>query len=207
MTKQVDKKHYDFSKYSHVGRWGSYYYQLREVLNLKLNSILEVGAGDKVFGSFIKNNTGISYTSLDIAEDLKPDVVAPITKTGLSSNSYDVVCAFEVLEHIPFEEFTIALNELLRVSKNYVVISVPHFGPPVQFLLKIPFLPYFRFSIKIPFAKQHTFNGEHYWEVGKKGFPVSRIIQTIEKCGVLEKHFIPFENQYHHFFIIKKNNG
>ncbi len=201
---QVDKKHYDFLKYSHPGRWASYFFQLKEVLSLNPRSILEVGVGDKVFGSFIKNNTDISYTSLDIAPDLHPDIIAPITATGLATNSYDLVCVFEVLEHIPFDQFEEALRELLRVSKKHVVISVPHFGPPVQFLLKIPFLPYIKFSFKIPFARKHVFNGEHYWEIGKKDFSVSRVIESIEKCGVLEKHFVPFENQYHHFFIINK---
>jgi len=201
---QVDKRHYDFSKYSHLGRWGSYFYQLKIVLSFNPSSVLEIGVGDKVFGSFIKNNTNVSYTSLDIAEDLNPDILANVTATGLPSNSYDVVCAFEVLEHIPFEDFTKALSELVRVSRRKVVISVPHFGPPVQFLFKIPFIPYIQFSFKIPFLKKHSFNGEHYWEIGKKDFKLSRIIEHIEKCGVLEKHFVPFENQYHHFFIINK---
>jgi hypothetical protein len=58
--KQVDKSHYNFSKYSHPDRWASYYYQLNEVLKLKPESILEAGVGDMVFGEFIRNSS-ITY--------------------------------------------------------------------------------------------------------------------------------------------------
>jgi len=204
--KQVNKEHYDFSRYSYPDRWGSYFYQLKEVLDTKPSSILEVGVGDKVFGSFIKNNTDISYKSLDIASDLNPDIVAPITETGLPPESFDVICAFEVLEHIPFDQFETALKEMSRISKKHIIISLPHFAPPIQFLLKIPLLPKICFALKVPFPKKHIWNGEHYFEIGKKDYPLNRIIESIKKFGTLEKHFVPFENQYHHFFIIRKKH-
>ena len=204
---QVDKKSYNFFHYSYPDRWASYFYQLREVLSVNPNSILEIGVGDKVFQSFIKNNTHISYTSLDIAVDLEPDIIAHITDTRLPSNTYDVVCAFEVLEHIPFEEFNIAIKELCRISKKYLIISLPHFGPVFQFYVKVPFLPKVQFVFKIPFAKKHTFNGQHYWEIGKKGFSLGHIINDIEQHGTIISHYIPFENQYHHFFVIEKRDA
>ncbi len=203
MDKQVSREHYNFTKYSHVDRWVSYYHQLDEVLELKPTSILEIGVGDKVFGSYIKNNTNVEYKSVDIALDLQPDIFGPVTLLPVPDYSYDVVCAFEVLEHLLFEEFTIALEELKRVSRNYIIISLPHFGPPLQFLLKIPLLPKITFALKIPYYKSHKFNGEHYWEIGKKGYPLRTILSTLEKYGKVTKHFVPFESQYHHFFIIK----
>jgi ubiquinone/menaquinone biosynthesis C-methylase UbiE len=201
---QVKKEHYDFVRYSHLDRWASYYYQLREVLSINPKSILEVGVGDKVFGSFIKNNTSISYTSVDIAEDLQPDVIGSVHKLPFEDNSFDAVCIFEVLEHIPFSEFELCVSELFRVSKSGVFISLPHFGPPVKFSFKIPFLKEVKFAFKIPFYKKHTFNGEHYFEIGKQGYPVKLIIDKISKYGKLENHFVPFENQYHHFFTLHK---
>src|SRR3990172_4170505 len=125
---QVDKSHYDFGKYAFEGRFVSYYHQLREVLALDLNSVLEVGVGDRVFGSFIQNNTAVAYTSVDVADDLKPDVVGSVLKLPFADKSFDVVCAFEVLEHIPFTEFDTALAELCRVARAHVVVSLPHFG-------------------------------------------------------------------------------
>lgn len=204
MIEQVDKSHYIFTKYSHPGRWVSYFHQLKEVINLKPGSVLEIGVGDKVFQSFLRNNTEIKYASVDIASDLSPDFVAPVTLLPFSDASYDVVCAFEVLEHIPFEDFPKAVSELLRVSRGFVVLSLPHFGPPVQLFIKVPFFPKLKVSFKIPFHKRHKFDGEHYWEIGKSGYSVKNILQSLNTQGKVIKHFVPFENQYHHFFILKK---
>jgi len=204
MDKQVSKDHYIFSNYSHPDRWVSYFHQLDEVFKLKPQSVLEVGVGDRVFGSFIKNNTGIIYKSVDVAEDLNPDVVGSVTELPLKDDSFEVVCAFEVLEHLPYEQFSKALSELSRVSKRFVVISLPYFGPPVKFLFKLPFLPEIKLAFKIPFYKKHTFNGEHYWEIGKKDYQVSKIRRELEKHFTILKEFVPFENQYHCFFVLEK---
>lgn len=201
---QVNKEDgYKAGKYGNLERFTSYFYQVRELLDTAPKSILEVGVGDGVVSGYIKRNTGIEYKTADFAEDLHPDVVADIRKLPFADKSFDTVCAFEVLEHLPFEDFDKGLGELARVAKNYVVISLPHFAPPVKFLLKLPFLPEIRFAWKIPFRKTHMFNGQHYWEIGKRGYPVSRISDAISKYGVIENEFVPFENQYHHFFRIR----
>ncbi len=200
---QVDKSHYQFGKYAFEGRFVSYYWQLKEVLGLEPATVLEVGVGDRVFGNFIKNNTPVSYTSVDVAEDLHPDVVGSILKLPFPDKSFDVVCAFEVLEHLPFEEFSQAVAELSRVARTHVVISIPHFGPMFSFSLKIPFLPHIRFALKIPFPKKHVFNGQHYWELGKSGYPAQRVRKVLQKHGDILRDFVPFGNSYHHFFVAK----
>lgn len=202
-TPQVDKSHYAFGKYAFEGRFVSYYWQLKEVLALNPRSVLEVGAGDRVFGNFIKDNTGVAYTCVDIAEDLRPDVVGSILALPFGDKSHDVVCAFEVLEHLPFEQFDKALTELARVARTHVVISIPHFGPMLSFSLKIPFIPQIRFAFKIPFPRRHTFNGQHYWELGKQGYPVKLIRQKLRTRGRILRDFVPFGNPYHHFFVLR----
>lgn len=199
---QVDKSHYRFDKYAFEGRFVSYYWQLKEALALKPQSILEVGVGDGVFGNFIKNNTNVSYTSVDIADDLHPDVVGSILKLPFPDKSFDIVCVFEVLEHLPFEDFDKALNELARVARTHIVISLPHFGPMFSFSLKIPFLSEIHIALKIPFPKTHIFNGHHYWEIGKGGYSASFIRATLSKYGELVRDFVPFGSSYHHFYVL-----
>lgn len=202
--KQVDKTAYQFFSYAHPGRFISYYYQLAEVLSLAPESVLEVGVGDGIFRDYLKNNTEVIYTSIDVAGDLHPDVIGDVTKLPFRDASFDVACAFEVLEHLPFEKLEQALVELNRVARYAVVLSLPHFGPPVKFLLKLPFLPEIAVAFKIPFARKHTFNGQHYWEIGKRGYETSKIRNILKKYFTIDKEFIPFENQYHHFYVLRK---
>ncbi|MEK7602498.1 MAG: class I SAM-dependent methyltransferase [Patescibacteria group bacterium] len=199
---QTDKSHYAIGSYGFEGRFVSYFHQLHEVLSLKPRTILEVGVGDRVFGDFIRNNTGVGYTSVDIAPDLHPDVLGSVTKLPFADNSFDVVCAFEVLEHLPFEEFDVALSELARVAKRAVILSLPHFGPMLSFSLKVPFIPQLQCAVKLPVSRTHAFNGQHYWEIGKRGYPLSLIRTKLHTIGVRTKDFIPFNSPYHHFFTI-----
>ena len=200
---QVDKSHYAFSRYAFEGRFVSYYWQLREVLALNPQSVLEVGAGDRVFGNFLKNNTDVPYLCVDIAEDLRPDVVGSVLALPFPDKSYDVVCAFEVLEHLPFEECANAVGELVRVASKYVVISVPHFGPILSLSLKVPFIPQLQLAVKIPYPKRHIFNGQHYWELGKRGYPASRLRRVLSSYGRVITDFVPFNSVYHHFFVLE----
>jgi predicted SAM-dependent methyltransferase len=200
---QIAKHEYTFEKYTGIDRFSSYWYQLREIMAAKPNQVLEVGVGEAVVANYLKAMTNIAYTSADFADDLSPDVIADVRALPFADDSYDMVCAFEVLEHLPFDEFEKAVSELVRVSKKTVLISLPHFGPPVFLRFKFPFLPEVSFAWKVPYPKEHHFNGQHYWEIGKKGYPVSRIRSALKKHATLIKEFIPFENQYHHFFVLE----
>lgn len=207
MEKQVERGHYDFRKYGHLSRWVSYYHQLDEVLAIQPENVLEVGVGDKVFGSYLKNNTNVEYRSLDIAEDLDPDVLGSVEEIPLPDGSFDVVVAFEVLEHLPFERFEAALKEIARVSRTHVIISLPHFGPPLKLGFKVPFVREIEVACKVPFAKKHEFNGQHYWEIGKRGYSPKKIKKILSKYFVLKRDYIPYGSQYHHFYILEKKNG
>jgi len=51
----------------------------------------------------------------------------------------------------------------------------------------------------------HNFDSEHYWEIGKAEYPLSKIINEIQKAGFrVEKTYRVFENPYHRFFILRK---
>jgi len=194
---------YTFEKYGGVSRFASYAHQLQEIFRINPRSVLEIGVGDGVVGSYLRQGGVIKHTWADIAEDLHPEVVADVRALPFADESFDASCAFEVLEHLPFEDFEKAVAELARVARTHVLLSLPHFGPPIKWLIKIPFLPEIRFAWKVPFPRVHTFNGQHYWEIGKRGYPPKRIREVLKKYGTIEREFIPFENQYHHFFVVR----
>ena len=206
MEVQVDKKAYRFEKYCGIDRWSSYHYQLREILALAPASVLEVGKGDGVIGHYLRENTTTSYRSLDIAADLHPDIVGEVEHIPLMDNDVDMVAAFEVLEHLPFQRFEPALLELSRVARKNIIISLPHFGPSIRFSMKLPFMKELKFAWKLPYHPTHVFGGEHYWEIGKKGYELDVIRAALLKHFIIEKEFVPYENQYHHFFVLSKRS-
>jgi len=208
VKKQVNSDHYEFKKYVNKNhRWVSYWHQIDEILDAKASSVLEVGAGAPVLKKMISIfSPEISYKILDIAEDLNPDYVGSVTDIPVDANVFDIVCAFQILEHIPYDEFESGLKELSRVSKKRVLISLPHFGPAIRIFIKIPLLPDIKLALKIPYPIKHRWNGEHYWEIGKKNYSPNRIRKDIRKHFVIVKEYIPFENQCHRFYILEKKS-
>ena len=201
---QVSKEHYSFEKYAGTERFASYWYQLKEILEKTPTSVLEIGVGDRVVCEYLRRLGHVAYTCVDYAPDTEPDIVGDVRALPFADASFSVVCAFEVLEHLPFEDFERSVAELMRVAKERVVISVPHFGPPLRFLLKVPLFPEIRFALKIPIPRTHAFNGQHHWEIGTRGYPVARVRKALSRHGRLVRDYVPFENQYHHFFVLDK---
>ncbi len=201
---QVPATHYKFNHYDNPERFSSYWQQLDLILAENPSNILEIGVGSGVIGSYLKNNSKSIYHSFHIAEDLKPDYVGNIKSLPFKDNIYDAVCAFEVLEHLPFKDFSNCLKELGRVSKKIVILSLPHFGPTLKLNFKLPFLKERKLMVKLPWPKTHKFNGQHYWEIGKKGFSTSEILKILRNDFIVKKHFVSFDNPYHHFFVLIK---
>ncbi len=206
MDIKKSKNHYNFNHYCQIDRWASYWHQINEILKLNPENVLEVGVGDKVVGNYIKNKTNIDYKCVDIAKDLGPDIVGSIDNLPLDDKSFDLVCAFEILEHLPFSKFANSLHEIKRVSKKYALISLPHWGRHFSIDFRLPFIKRIRWQYKINlFPIKHKFNGQHYWEIGKKDYPLKRIKRHIKKAGFnIIKNYIIFELPYHHIFVLKK---
>lgn len=205
--KQVHKSHYFDEKYNSKTRWLSFFYQIEILQDVKAKSILEIGPGNGL-ATYVLRDRGVQVTTVDIDPDLKPDIVADVEKLPLADNTVDVVCAFEVLEHMPFELFLENLKEMSRVSKKYVIISLPDRRRILFHLLfKIPFLNYKNIFIKIPSFKKHVFDGQHYWEIGKKGYSVSNIKKHIEKAGLIIKDdYVHADVPGAHYFILEKKS-
>lgn len=181
---QVGKSHYQGAAYRSKERWVSYHYQIELIERTGAKTVLEVGVGAGVLARELSAR-GISVTTLDIAEDLAPDIVGSVTSIPLPEKSVDVAVAFEILEHVRFEDVPHALRELARVARTHVILSLPHPGWVFSCVLKVPLLPRLELFFQIPFFwKRHVFDGEHYWELGKRGYPVRRFLCLAEKAGL-----------------------
>jgi ubiquinone/menaquinone biosynthesis C-methylase UbiE len=207
---QVSKEHY-YKGYDSLSRFISYYYQCKTVLDLNPSTVLEIGIGNKTVSNYLKE-AGVKVTTCDFDKELNPDVVADIRDLShFKDNSFDVVVAFEILEHLPWEEVDKALKELKRVSKKYVVISVPWTGWFFNMSLDLPFNKkllgerYLNIGFLISrfFANMKP-RKEHFWEIGFKNYPLSKIKAKFKLYLNIEKEYQIKSNRYHHFFILSK---
>lgn len=204
---QVDTFHYIDEQYNKKERFASYWHQIDEVRKCEPDSVLEIGGGSGVVRGFIKN-VGLRMFSLDIDPKLEPNVIGSVLDLPFGDCSVDVVACYQVLEHLPFGEFPRALRELARVTKKHVLISLPDVNRVVTLSLRASRFIRVQLMINVPAFKRrrHEFDGEHYWEIGKAGYDVSRVRKIIEKSGLdLKSTYRVFEHPYHRFFILTKS--
>ena len=111
---QVPKEQYNNVKYSNITRFISFFYQIDLVRNLKPDNVLEIGIGNKTVSNYLRHS-GIKIDTCDFDKNLEPDYVADIRDLPFEDESYDVVAACEIIEHIPWKDVIKALGELHRV--------------------------------------------------------------------------------------------
>ncbi len=185
--------------YDSKERFVSYWHQINEIIQTQPRNVLDVGVGNKFVAEYLRKHGG-DIKTFDFDESLEPDIVGDVREIPLANDSYDTVCAFQVLEHLPFEYFPKCVSELRRVAKNYVLISLPHGRIYSRFRL-----PKFGdVLLPKPFGRWRPVPPEHEWEMDNPGFELKKIMETIESAGTrIEKTYRIFENPYHRMFIAK----
>lgn len=148
--------------------FASYWHQIDEVNRLKPDNILEVGIGNGFVSGYL-GRLGYNVTTVDLVKVFKPTVISSILTLPFRSETFDVCLCCEVLEHLPFERFNLALGEFYRVGKK-LIISLPDRTPwiGIKTVCKWSTIPEIILSLPNLFPKQHIFDGQHYWEIGKK---------------------------------------
>ena len=99
------------------------------MIPLEIKSCLDLGCGD---GTILnKLNPELFKVGLDISHDallnaeVEKKVLACSSRLPFRSNSYDLVICTEVLEHLPSEQFELSINEIQRIAKKNILVSVP----------------------------------------------------------------------------------
>ncbi len=188
-------------------RWASMWHQVAEVLGFKPSRVLEIGPGPGLF-KVAASSFGVRVETMDVDPELKPDYVGSILKMPFKDDDFDVVCAFQMLEHLPYQQSVQAFKEMARVASKGLVISLPdaHIVWPVSICL--PKLGEVRFSIPRPRLRLpiHHFDGEHYWEINKRGYELSKIMKDFTALGwSLQQTYRVVGNLYHRFFVYEKS--
>lgn len=164
MNKSNDKfalqdKHYEFP-YHHIPNfdkttgagvrtrtlgWGlEYLCNLKHIKELvesySPKSVLDVGCGDgRLLGMLsekIPRRVGIdlSERAIRFAKAFHPEIEFRVTKGADLQETFDLVLAMEVLEHVPDDQISAFLNGLFEHvnAGGHVILSVPTIASPVQ---------------------------------------------------------------------------
>lgn len=191
------------------GRWISYYWQMQYISECRPGSILEMGVGDGIMSSILRD-MGYSILTCDISRDVAADVTADIRALPFRDASFDLVASFQVLEHLEYDHFLPCLRSFHRIAREHVLLSLPQGRK------------YFDFRVHLPWMKKDAYFGmfrdvqryppyerpagrSHYWEIGVRGYPLKRIVADMERAGfrIVVNRSIP-QNIYHRFFVLSK---
>lgn len=98
-------------------------------------TLLDAGSGN---GGFLKELKDTALPGLSTAVGMERSRVAlcsfdspdkirgSVASMPLRDRSFDMVTSQEVLEHLPYRDYHLALAEIQRVSKKYILVSVPN---------------------------------------------------------------------------------
>ena len=122
----------------------------------------------------------------------------------LGDKKFDVILCCQVLEHLPHDRFENILQQL-EWHADHVIISLPYSAMKYKFEVKLPVIKTVKLNVYIhKFFKKHKFDGEHYWEIGTRGYTKRSVLKSMRKFFLVEKWYVAPYNPYHMFFILKK---
>ena len=187
--------------YVDEARWMSYYHQMRLLLGAgNVRNILEIGPGNNFMQRMLSDYFK-EYHTYDIDPKSSPTYLGLENLNKVAKESYDICCAFQVLEHMEFDEALGFIELMSSITKNQMIISLPVAIPTWRIFFSIP-----RFKGKkiimdnfLVKSKHMSFDGIHHRELGNKNVSIQDFEKILSKYGTVES-FRNFYNPYHHFF-------
>ena len=178
--------------------WLSYWHQIKlmlESLEAK-DSMIELGIGSGFTSNYLRSKN-IDVLTVDIDKNKSPDIVSDAISFKPNKN-YDHFCAFEVFEHMKFEEMENVLKNIKsKIDKN-IFISVPIYKKtPINIELK--FKSCWK-SITVKTPKTSIIDPHHQWELNYKDITEEKLISVFEHHNFKLKNKSSFFRwRYFHF--------
>jgi SAM-dependent methyltransferase len=94
----------------------------------EVSSVLDVGCGNGVYTNLLelkRFKVGLDLSRIALEYITAPRLQADASLLPFPDDSFDASMCMEMLEHLPLLVYQSALNELVRVSRKYILITVP----------------------------------------------------------------------------------
>ncbi len=176
----------------HLSNFVNSYYQYRDVTKWigAQPSVLIIGPGQGLDTQVLRWRK-CRVTTFDIDQTFNPDVIGSCHDMSMFGDAqFDVVIASHVLEHLPLAYLEAALSELARVGRH-AIVYLPVAGrhallrliPGFKGINWASVIDLRRFWDRPDGARAKYCGGQHYWEIGYRGFRLDDI------CRRFEAHF------------------
>ncbi len=104
----------------------------KEIPN-EVRTLLDAGCGNGMFLHYLRDNRsrlerlcGVERSKSALAHVKTEKCRASLEEMPFSDNEFDLVSSLEVLEHLPVGIYQDALQEISRIAKRYILITVPY---------------------------------------------------------------------------------
>ncbi len=94
-----------------------------------VRSIIDVGCGNGVICNSLASKydvTGIDVSETALVSVTTTKILCSATNIPVADNSFDLAFSSEMLEHLSDDDLTLAINEMKRIAKKYILVSVPN---------------------------------------------------------------------------------
>ena len=208
----------DFSE-GHYLRISSIFMQAQVILHLRdVNTVLEIGPLRGVLTSILRHfKLQVETCDIESIPFLQiPTFLIDFEHLKASKDSYDLVCAFQVLEHNNIEKLPLLLQKMANVSKKYVYVSLPfegyYFYPKVISNIRgtgmiLRFLKrWLTFHFEKPLFLSQRFSSSeeptysHQYELGGRDLRLKKLPKVFDEAGLKilwAKPNIQFPYHYH----------
>lgn len=173
------------------------YCQYRDLQNFSgCRRVLIVGPGNG-FDALVLRWRGYDVQTLDIDETFNPDIIGSVQNLHMfSDQQFDAVIASHVLEHLAEAHLDRSLAELSRVARNALIYlpvhgkhlqlkMTPGFGQPERSVI----LDLFNYFERPDGVTPRYMEGQHYWEVGMRGFRVKDVTRRLSQFFVISQSY------------------
>lgn len=206
---------YEFLRYVSKKRMLTFWYQLAEIMGLDVQSVLEVGIGPRVVTGVLRE-LGKEVKTADIDASLRPDYVVSVQSLSsvIQAESFDLILCARVLHHIPLDQVDTALEEMSKVSRRYVVLTVPMDELRVCLGVSATARPWHWASFRVPLALKRLLlrlvrrSDSAYAQSWKLNCCAESTLQSFEErlssFFTIEKSYAIPEVKNHRLFVLSK---